>query len=81
MQSGSLRAILAIKTRFKRTCRLTGFPRRNETVFVSVDRNFLHGGGVVVGIPVVSLGDAIGTLVGVGAVSVPMSRLGEDWML
>ena len=38
-------------------------------------------GGVVVGIPVVSLGVAIGTLVGVGAASVPMSRLGEDWML
>ena len=35
-------------------------------------------GGVVVGIPVVSLGVAIGTLVGVGAALVPMNRLAED---
>ena len=33
---------------------------------------------VLVGIPIVSLGVAIGTLVGLGAVSVPVSPLGED---
>ena len=38
-------------------------------------------GGVVVGIPIVSLGVAIGALVGLGAVSVPVSPLGEDWIL
>ena len=34
-----------------------------------------------VGIPIVSLGVAIGALVGLGAVSVPVSPLGEDWIL
>ena len=34
-----------------------------------------------VGIPIVSLGVAIGTLVGLGAVSVLVSPLGEDWIL
>ena len=33
------------------------------------------------GIPIVSLGVAIGALVGKGAVSVPVSPLGEDWLL
>ena len=34
-----------------------------------------------VGISIVSLGVAIGALVGLGAVSVPVSPLGEDWIL
>ena len=80
MQSGSPHPILVIRMRFKRTCRPIGFPKRNETVlFLWTETSSM--GGVVVGIPIVSLGVAIGTLVGVGAASVPMSRLGEDWML
>ena len=69
-----------IRMRFKQTCRPIGFPKRNETVlFLWTETSSM--GGVVVGIPIVSLGVAIGALVVLGVVSVPVSPLGEDWIL
>ena len=80
MQSGSPHPILVIRMRFKRTCRPIGFLKRNETVlFLWTETSSM--GGVVVGIPIVSLGVAVGALGGLGTVSVPVSLLGEDWIL
>ena len=44
-------------------------------------RNTVTYSLIHVGIPIVSLGVAIGALVGLGIVSVPVSPLGEDWIL
>ena len=41
----------------------------------------IHNLEAIVGIPIVSLGVVIGALVGLGAVSVSVSPLGEDWIL
>ena len=59
MQNGSPHLISVTKMHSRKTYRPTGFPKNNEAILVSVDRNSSRG-GVVVGNLVVFLGVAMG---------------------
>ena len=70
MQSGSPRRFLATRTHFKKTSRPTEFQRSSSRSFVSVGRNFLHGGSTCGNFGSVHWG-CHGHWLGIGVVLVP----------